>query len=184
MSLREALRRAVAQQLHAAHPRERNTQLHGVGGATHDATIAQPRPSVQGVSLVSDATASATGVQLPAADRATGNAADTLHRPYALTRAEADAAHTVPWDDAQIARFTHRVVLFMRRGINATDADDLAERLHLRDLQGDAQVMCIECQHLKGAACGNWRAAALSSDAIGPDLAVLPQRCPGFGEQS
>lgn len=38
-----------------------------------------------------------------------------------------------PLDYEACARFVARVSLFMRRGINAADRDDLAERSHLRD---------------------------------------------------
>ena len=71
-------------------------------------------------------------------------------RPYRLSQADADAAHAEPWDDAAIGRFVVRLSLFLRRGIDATDADDLAERLHLRDLQGDDRRLCLECAHLAG----------------------------------
>ncbi len=58
----------------------------------------------------------------------------TAPRPYKLTPAEAGEAHAAPWNDAAIARFVVHVALLMRRGFSATDADDLAERLHLRDV--------------------------------------------------
>lgn len=61
-------------------------------------------------------------------------AGETANRPHKLTPAESDAAHAEPWNEAAIGRFVARVGLFLRRGINATDADDLAERLHLRDV--------------------------------------------------
>jgi len=73
---------------------------------------------------------------------------NAAERPYRLTKAEGDAAHAEPWDDAACARFAARVGLFLRRGIDATDADDLAERLHLRDVQGDDRGMCLECSRL------------------------------------
>ena len=38
--------------------------------------------------------------------------------------------------------------VFLRRGIGADDADDLAERLTLRDREGDDQRICIECSQL------------------------------------
>jgi hypothetical protein len=101
-------------------------------------------------------------------------------RPYRLSQSEADAAHVEPWDDAAIGRFTARVVLLMRRGINATDADDLAERLHLRDLQGDDRRVCLECRHLSGRRCGNHVRAGLRSAEVGAELAALLQRCQGF----
>ncbi len=72
----------------------------------------------------------------------------TPKRPHKLTPAQSDAAHAEPWDDAAWARIVARVALFMRRGIDATDSDDLAERLHLRDAEGDNRRMCLECVHL------------------------------------
>ena len=102
-----------------------------------------------------------------------------IARPHRLTLAEADEAHREPWDDAAIATFTQRVVLFIRRGVNATDADDLAERLHLREVQGDDRVVCVECRHLAGRRCGNARAAGVGRDM--PDALVTTlQRCLGF----
>jgi hypothetical protein len=104
----------------------------------------------------------------------------TGDRPCRLTPAEADVAHAEPWTEADIGRFTQRVVLFLRRGINATDADDLAERLHLRDLQGDDRRLCLECRHLSGRRCGNPRAAGIGRD-LPEALVTQGQRCPGFG---
>ena len=104
-------------------------------------------------------------------------------RPYKLTQGEADAAHAEPWNNAACARFVARVSLFLRRGINATDADDLAERLHLRDVHGDDRVMCVECRHLGGRA-GDWRCSNHRAADVGRELpAVLTttmQRCAGF----
>ena len=104
-------------------------------------------------------------------------------RPYKLTPAEADVAHAEPWNDAAIARFVARVSLFLRRGIHATDADDLAERLHLRDLRGDDCLLCVECRHLGGHAgawrCGNHRAADMGRD-VPAVLTTTMQRCAGF----
>lgn len=109
----------------------------------------------------------------------------STERTYWLTQAEADAAHAEPWNDTACARFAVRVGLFLRRGFNATDADDLAERLHLRDVQADDRVLCVECRHLAGRAgawrCGNARAADVGRD-LPAALVTLPQRCPGFVE--
>lgn len=102
------------------------------------------------------------------------------HRPYRLSRPEADAAHAEPWDEAACSRFVARVSLFLRRGIAATDADDLAERLHLRDAQGDERALCLECAHYRSGRCGNHRRAGLYSPDLGRNLAGLLQRCPGF----
>lgn len=61
-------------------------------------------------------------------------------RPYRLSSADADRCHWPPWTDAEIATFVARVALFLRRGMSATGADDLAERLVLRDREGDGRA--------------------------------------------
>ncbi len=103
-------------------------------------------------------------------------------RPYRLSQAEADAAHAEPWSDSTCGRFVARVALFMRGGINATDADDLAERLHLRDMQDDDRHLCLECRHLAGRRCCNLGVAGVGRDLPGETVFML-QRCPGFEVQ-
>lgn len=103
---------------------------------------------------------------------------------YALTPAESDAAHADAWDDATIARFQARVAAFRRRGFAEQDADDLAERSHLLDVQAEGRALCLTCRHLAGAVatgwrCGNHRAAGVARD-LAPGLVTTPQRCPGF----
>lgn len=110
--------------------------------------------------------------------------ADAPHsRPYKLAPAEADAAHAEPWNDAACARFVARVSLFLRRGIGTTDADDLAERLHLRDVHADDRVICVECHHLAGRPgawhCANHRAAG-GGHELPAALVTTLQRCAGF----
>jgi hypothetical protein len=69
---------------------------------------------------------------------------------------------------------------------NVADADDLAERLHLRDLQGDSRVACLACQHLAGRAATGWRCGNAQEAGVAQDLSgavvVSPQRCKGFAE--
>lgn len=105
-------------------------------------------------------------------------------RPYKLTKTQGDAAHAEAWNDAAIARFVARVSLFLRRGFDATDADDLAERLHLRDMQGDDHVLCVECTHLAGRTgawrCGNHRVAGVGRE-LPAALVTMLQRCPAVG---
>lgn len=81
--------------------------------------------------------------EVPARDR----------RPFRLSTADADRCHAGAWGDAEIATFSARVMLFIRRGVNPTDADDLAERLTLRDRDGDDMVMCVECRHGPARTC-------------------------------
>lgn len=103
-----------------------------------------------------------------------------LTQPHRLTCDDAERCHAGGWDDAEIATFTTRVTLFMRRGVSVTDADGLAERLALRDRDGDARCMCIECAHHRPGHCGNHRSAGLHTAAVGADLATALQRCAGF----
>lgn len=114
---------------------------------------------------------------------ASNDAAPDRSRPDKLAQADADAAHAEPWNDAACARFAARVVLFLRRGIDATDADDIAERLHLRDVQVDDRRLCVECVRLAGRA-GAWRCSNHRAAGVGRELpAVLVttmQRCTGF----
>lgn len=122
---------------------------------------------------------------------ATGSAANDApqasSRPYRLAQADAYASHAEPWNDAAIGRFVARVSLFMRRGISATDADDLAERLHLRDVQADDRRLCLECRHLTGRTsvwrCGNHKSADVGRD-LPAQLVTTMQRCPGFAAEN
>lgn len=104
-------------------------------------------------------------------------------RPYMLTREQGDACHAGSWDDSEIATFTARVLSFVRRGIRPTDADDLAERLILRDRGGDNRRLCLECSWLGDL--GRCTAAA-SGRLPGTDSRFEPvqtvlHRCPAFG---
>ena len=101
-------------------------------------------------------------------------------RPYRLARAEGDAAHAEPWEDAAIARFEARAGSIERLSLAQLDAEDLAERLHLRDVQADHRHLCLECSHYRPGRCGNHRAAALVAAEVGRDLATMFQDCPGF----
>jgi len=105
---------------------------------------------------------------------------------YALTPAEAYAAHADPWDDGAIARFQARTRHIRRHGFSEQDADDLAARSHLLDVQAEGRALCLTCRHLAGAVatgwrCGNHRAAGVARD-LAPELVTRAQRCPGFSE--
>lgn len=102
-------------------------------------------------------------------------------RRYRLTQAEGDEAHAEPWMDADIGRFNDRTVAIRRRGFAADDADDLAERLHLRDVHADDRHLCLECRHLAGTVpmgwrCGNHKAAAVARE-LSAELVTTLQRC-------
>lgn len=125
------------------------------------------------LALLGDPTRSHTGM---AADAAPDVA--PVARPHRLSPEDADRAHLTEWDDTTIATFTKRVTLFLRRGINATDADDLAEALVLRDRDGDDRRLCVECSHLRRTVCNS----DAGMDGYVGDMLTMLQRCPGFEE--
>lgn len=102
-------------------------------------------------------------------------------RPHRLTNDEADRCHTPCWDEAEIAAFTARTERFALLG--RADADDLAERLTLRDRDGDDRRLCLECTWLGNT--GRCLAAA-AGRIPGADRRLEPvrtilQRCDAFG---
>lgn len=101
---------------------------------------------------------------------------------YALSDDEAVACHATPWDEAAGGRFVARASQLMRLGLGASDADDLAERLHLRDVLHDDCRMCVECRHHRGGPnddrCAN--SVKAGPRVRGPHAPTLLQRCPGF----
>ena len=100
-----------------------------------------------------------------------------------MTAEQADDCHAGAWDDAELSAFTTRVLVLQRRGIEADGADHLAERLTLRDRDGDDRRMCVECSHLgDGGRC----LAAAAGRVHGADRRMEPvptilQRCEAFG---
>ena len=104
-------------------------------------------------------------------------------RPYRLTAAERHVAHADPWDDAACARFQARTRLLMRLGYGAQDAEDLAERLHLRDVHADYRHLCLECRHYRPVRCGNHKAAGLLTTEVGREMTEMFQHCTGFAER-
>jgi hypothetical protein len=63
----------------------------------------------------------------------------------------------LPWSDEEIARFQVREQFLVGRGLSPKRAEGIADRLALRDQQGDDRRICIECSHAyvsaKGAGC-------------------------------
>lgn len=103
------------------------------------------------------------------------------NRPHRLMNEEADSCHAPCWDDAEIAAFTVRAERFGMLG--RADADDLAEKLTLRDRYGDDRRLCLECTWLGDT--GRCLAAA-TGRLPGADRRLEPvqtilQRCRAFG---
>ncbi len=102
-------------------------------------------------------------------------------RRFRLSPVDADRCHAGGWSDAEIAAFVGRHARLLSIGF--TDADDLAERLVLRDRDGDERRLCVECRHYRGRAGGTCRQpnrADLGGPAVGA-LALVLHCCPAFG---
>ena len=100
-----------------------------------------------------------------------------------MTAEQADDCHAGAWDDDELSAFTTRVVMLQRRGIEADDADNLAERLTLRDRDGDDRRLCLECKWLGDT--GRCLAAATgripgADRRLEPEQTIL-HRCLAFG---
>lgn len=101
--------------------------------------------------------------------------------PHRLTNDEAERCHAPCWNDAEIVAFAARTERFALLG--RADADDLAERLTLRDRDGDDRRLCLECTWLGDT--GRCLAAA-TGRMPGADRRLEPvqttlQRCVAFG---
>lgn len=82
---------------------------------------------------------------------------------------------------AEIERFSVRLVGFMGKGLGASGAEALADRLVRRDREGDDRHCCLECPRYRAGRCDNWRAAGLGDPKLPEGMATQLQRCPGFG---
>jgi hypothetical protein len=89
-----------------------------------------------------------------------------------------------PMNHDEVETFTARVLLFMRRGMGASRAEALADRLKRRDREGDDRRACIECRCLTSSLhCPAWRKAGISGPQVGGDLLNALQRCPSYQDQ-
>lgn len=83
------------------------------------------------------------------------------------------------WSAQDIERYLARRARLVRWGWAAADAAEFAARLTRRDLDAsDDRRACLECRHYERGRCAQHRAAGLQANAVGRELAVLPQRCP------
>lgn len=76
-----------------------------------------------------------------------------------------------------------RLMRFTDKGESLDDAERIADRLLIRDREGDNRRLCLECAHLHGAGrrrCGNWRQAEIGGSAMQEELVLMLQRCNGF----
>ena len=93
--------------------------------------------------------------------------------------------HSDAMNTGEIDTFTARLSRFTDKGLTLTDAEALADRLVIRDRDGDDRRLCLECLHLhRGGRCGNWQRAGVAITAWDPrlpaELVQRLQRCDGF----
>jgi hypothetical protein len=112
--------------------------------------------------------------------RSTGEKAFGLPGPYRLPADLMAAAHAECWTGDVVRFFNFRSARFVEQGFCQPDAEDLSERMHLRDVTADDRRSCIECRHLVRWRCERHRKALLASAVVSRELAVLLQRCPAF----
>ena len=91
--------------------------------------------------------------------------------------------HSTAMNSGEIDTYTARLARFTDKGMSLADAERLADKLVIRDRDGDDRRLCLECTHLQGFGrwrCGNWQAADVVRDGLARDLVLLLQRCSGF----
>ena len=92
--------------------------------------------------------------------------------------------HSEAMNTVEISTFTARLARFTDKGVSHDDAERLADKLMIRDREGDDRRLCLECFHLQGAGrwrCSNWQAADVARVGLARDLELMLQRCPGYG---
>ena len=95
--------------------------------------------------------------------------------------------HSEAMNGRKIDTFTARLARFTDKGLSLDDAERLADKLVIRDREGDDRRLCMECAHLHGAGrwrCGNWEAADMAREGLARDLVLTLQRCNGFIERT
>jgi hypothetical protein len=88
--------------------------------------------------------------------------------------------HSAAMNGAEIDTFTARLARFTDRGLSLSDAEALADKLVIRDRDGDDRRTCLECANLSRRCCGQWRQAGIGGPVVAGDLVAVLQRCAGF----
>ena len=83
----------------------------------------------------------------------------TTHTPKAEVHPSLLTAAT----SEEIDLMVERLALFARHGLNADEADRLADKLLVRDREADRRCVCAECTHLTGRGAGRWECSDTSA---------------------
>lgn len=99
--------------------------------------------------------------------------------------------HSSAMNGAEIDTFLARVNEFIEQGLSLNDAEHLADKLVIRDREGEDRHVCLECAHLRqdgGWRCGNCYQACVATRAkeawLPEAVHQLLQRCPGYKPRS
>jgi len=87
--------------------------------------------------------------------------------------------HSDAMNTDEIRVFQGRLVRFTAWGLSHEEANQLADKLVARDREGDDRRLCLECDHLRGTFCRNYREADIG-EYLPRDFVTLFQRCAGF----
>lgn len=121
---------------------------------------------------------STTDVDPQRPEPATTQPRASSRRPPLMTPDQAEMCHLGGWSDAMVTIFLQRKADFMRSALCEVSAEELAERLVLRDRDGDDRVVCLECTNFSRGECLRSRTAG-----VGMELGMLSttlQRCRAF----
>ncbi len=92
--------------------------------------------------------------------------------------------HSDAMTGAEIDTFTGRLVVFMAKGLTANESEALADKLVIRDRDGDDRRVCLECSHLSGWAgrrqCRGLQHAGMGGPLVSAGEIATLQRCNGF----
>lgn len=96
--------------------------------------------------------------------------------------AVSDESAAESWTEAEIRRFSIRVPMFMRRGMDELRAEHLAELLVTRDRDMDTRRHCVECKHLQqdGGCFKAQQGCVPGVPTYYKPMQILLQRCDNF----
>jgi len=83
----------------------------------------------------------------------------------------------------EIDTLVARLAQFTNKGLSLDDGERLADKLVIRDREGDDRRLCLECVHLQGAhrrRCAKALQADVAHEQLANELVSTLQRCCGF----
>ncbi|MEB0112782.1 hypothetical protein QN397_15600 [Variovorax sp. RTB1] len=91
--------------------------------------------------------------------------------------------HSSAMNTAEIDTFTARVDRSAQLGLPPDRAEAIADKLAIRDREGDDRRMCVECGNLSsGRRCAAWQRADIGGSSVG-ELLIFFQRCPAYRDR-